>query len=89
MANDLVRVEFGSANKPNDQIVYKDLNAQAANIIGTAYKGPAFVPQVMFNSSSLNDVDVRNTFINLLGSHRQNMHNHLYDEYSCYTDSDA
>ena len=63
--NDFVRVEFGSPRKPNDQVIYKDLNSQSANIIGTSYKGPAFVPQIMFNASSLNGINVKNTFINL------------------------
>ena len=87
--NDLVRVEFSKAKKPDDQIVYKDLTANAANIIGTSYKGPAFVPQILFNQFELGGTEVRNTFINLLGRHRQNFHGHLYDEYSCYADSEA
>ena len=88
-SENLVRVEFGRSAKQNDQIIYKDLNAQAVNIIGTAFKGPAFVPQVMWNQAVSGGVEVRNTFINLLGTHRQNFRAHLYDDYLCYADSDA
>ena len=87
--NDLVRVEFGTTRKPDDQTVYKELNSIAANIIGTAYKGPAFIPQVLFNRASIGGVDVRNNFINKLGTHRQNMYMHLYDGYTCNAHSDA
>jgi len=88
-SENLVRVEFGRSAKQNDQVIYKDLNAQAVNIIGTAFKGPAFVPQVMWNQAVSGGVEVRNTFINLLGTHRQNFRAHLYDDYLCYADSDA
>lgn len=87
--NDLVRVDFGRASKPNDQVIYKDLNAQAANIIGTAFKGPAFVPQILWNQATLNGVPTRNILTNVLGTHRQNFRCHLFDDYLCYPDSEA
>jgi hypothetical protein len=87
--NDLVRVEFGTVTNTDDQTIYKDLNAQSANIIGTAFKGPAFVPQVLFNRATLNGEIVRNTMTNVLGTHRQNFRAHLFDDYLCYPDSEA
>ena len=87
--NDLVRVEFSKNEKQFDQIVYKELNAQAANIIGTSYKGPAFVPQLIVNEDNIDIENIKNVVTKKLGSHRQNFCAHLFDEYSCYANSDA
>ena len=91
--NRLVRIKFGGALEKSYAIVNQDLISTTANIIGTSYKGPAFVPQKIYFSNNITQddelIDVYNTAQNILGTDRQNRFEHLYDEYTNYISSDA
>ena len=87
--NNFIDIRLGDAKKDNSQVVEQSLIETTANIVGTSYKGPAFVPQKIFAFDEINDVDVYNTLEKTLGTSRQNQHAHLYDNYACYTDSMA
>tara|TARA_Y100000592_G_scaffold186_1_gene261 strand:+ start:15596 stop:19024 length:3429 start_codon:yes stop_codon:yes gene_type:complete len=79
----------------NQAFVAQDLIATTANVIGTSYKGKAFVPQMILPDIALpsdaqgNQRTVYNTQDNIMGSSRQNRYQHLYDSYSCNVESDA
>ena len=79
----------------NQAFVAQDLIATTANVIGTSYKGKAFVPQMILPNIDLpddaqgNQRTVYNTQDNIMGSSRQNSFQHLYDNYSCNVESDA
>ena len=47
--SDLVRIELGRKLKDDLQIVEQSLIETTANVVGTSYKGPAFVP-ITFSS---------------------------------------
>ncbi len=87
--NNFIDIRLGDAKKDNSQVVEQSLIETTANIVGTSYKGPAFVPQKIFAFDEINDVDVYNTLEKTLGTSRQNQHAHLYDNYACHTDSMA
>ena len=91
--NRLVRIKFGAGQEKVKAIVNQDLISTTANIVGTSYKGPAFVPQkIYFNNNVVQGgetVEVYNTAQNILGTDRQNRFEHLYDEYTHYISSDA
>ena len=91
--NRLVRIKFGAGQEKVKAIVNQDLISTTANIVGTSYKGPAFVPQkIYFNNNVVQDgetIEVYNTAQNILGTDRQNRFEHLYDEYTHYISSDA
>ena len=85
--NNFIDIRLGDAKKDDSQVVEQSLIATTANIVGTAYKGPAFVPQKIFAGQTvLDDVPVYNTLQNIFGTLRQNQHAHLYDNYSCHAD---
>lgn len=87
--NQLATVEFGRALKNKQEVVHQSLIATTANIIGTSFKGPAFIPQKLFGPSTIGDTQVYNTLNNTLGEDRQNRFEHLYDTFTCNADSDA
>ena len=89
MSNNFINIRLGESKKNDSQIVEQSLIETTANIVGTAYKGPAFVPQKIFSEDFVGGVEVYNTLGNVLGTQRQNQHAHLYDNYSCYTESEA
>ena len=51
--NRLVRIQFGGSPDNVKAIVPQDLISTTANIIGTSYKGPAFVPKKLYFSQTL------------------------------------
>jgi hypothetical protein len=61
------------------------LDEDTLNIVGTAYSGPAFVPQ-QFSRFSKTDV-VYNTFENIFGNNINNKYKNLKDEYNYHSDS--
>lgn len=74
----------------------QDLIATTANIIGTAYKGSAFVPKKIVLPDAIAETEsgedaefIYNTYTNVMGTSRQNRHEHLYDDYSCNINSDG
>ena len=87
--NNFIDISLGNAKEDDSQVVEQSLVATTANIVGTAYKGPAFVPQKIFAGQTIGDSQVYNTLENTLGTSRQNQHAHLYDSYTCYADSMA
>jgi len=87
MSNYFLDIRLGDVKKDNSRIVEQSLVDTTANIIGTAYKGPAFVPLKIFSQDVIDNTEVYNTQIKTLGTIRQNSFGHLYDEYACLTDS--
>ena len=84
-----IDISLGNAKEDDSQVVEQSLIATTANIIGTAYKGPAFVPQKIFAGQTIGDAQVYNTLENTLGTARQNQYAHLFDNYTCHADSMA
>jgi hypothetical protein len=82
-------IQIGDTEQDPTINVGQSLITAAANIIGTSYKGKAFVPEKIFSSNTVANSIVYNTKENILGTHRQNQHAHLYDDYVCYADSMA
>lgn len=56
-------------------------------VVGSSYKGPAFVPMHITNQED--SASVLNTIDNLIGSARQNSVGHLFDELSCNINSQS
>ena len=73
----------------NDSFVAQDLIATTANIVGTSYKGKAFVPHMILPDNLDVGTPVYNTLDKTIGTDRQNRYQHLYDNYSCNIESDA
>ena len=96
MAKRTLKLKIDRVQQDNQAIVGQDLITTTANVIGTAYKGTAFVPKKIVSSFAINDsqedpdIDlIYNTQFNTLGSSRQNRFEHLYDDYSCNVDSNG
>ena len=89
MSENFINIELSDSEIDDAQVVNQSLISNTANIIGTSYKGVAFVPQKLYFSSQINGEKVYNTRQNILGESRQNQIGHLYDEYSCFSDSMA
>ena len=89
MSENFINIELSDSEIDDAQVVDQSLILNTANIIGTSYKGAAFVPQKLYFSDELNNEKVYNTRQNILGKSRQNQIGHLYDEYSCFSDSMA
>ena len=96
--NDLVNIQLGRKLNNDSVLIHQGLDDTIANIIGTSYKGPAFVPQSLTSIKETNAPDedgvlqntaVANTQINVLGSDRQNRISHYYDFYTSNCDSTA
>ena len=77
-AQNPIRVEPGRVPAPDIFNDFQSLFDTTANIVGTAYQGKAFVPTLITNSLRFS-----NTITNIIGTRRQNSHEHLYDDFSC------
>ena len=87
MSNYFLNIRLSDSKKENSLVVEQSLTETTANIVGTSYRGPAYVPQKIFSRNLINDVEVYNTLTKTLGNIRQNSFGHLYDEYTCYINS--
>ena len=67
-------------------VINQSLNIETANIIGTAYKGPAFVPQKLIAFSQDN---VQNTVSNIFGTREENRYKILTDVFESKSNSQA
>ena len=96
MAKRTLNLKIDRVLQDDQASVGQDLIATTANVIGSAYKGAAFVPKkIVTNLAAVNSAEAPdatipyNTQFNVLGSSRQNRFEHLYDEYSCNVDSNG
>ena len=80
--NDFAEIELGNIPRPNLQEQYAGLLSTTLGVVGPAFKGQAFVPTVITNEDGAD-----NTLINKLGTNRQNLNQHLYDEFLNYKNS--
>lgn len=62
-----------------------DAEAEVLTVIGTAYKGPAFVPKQVVQHEA--DANIRNTFVNIFGETEDNRFRHLRDQFNSRIDS--
>ncbi len=96
MTNRTLQLNIEKSLQTPSAMSAQDLIATTANVIGAAYKGTAFVPKKIVSSDTGLFFDAEggetltyNTRVNMLGSSRQNRHEHLYDDYSCNVDSNG
>ena len=96
MANRTLQLNIEKSLQNSSAMSAQDLIATTANVIGTAYKGTAFVPKKIVSSSTSlffdadgSETSTYNTRGNMIGSSRQNRHEHLYDDYSCNVDGNG
>ena len=89
MTNNFINIRLGNTRKNDSVTVEQSLIETTANIVGTSYKGKAFVPQKLFAGQTTGGFPVYNTLNNTLGNYRENQIAHLYDDFACYVDSMA
>lgn len=77
---DFAEIELGKIPRPNLQEQYAGLLNTTLGVVGPAFKGQAFVPTIISNT-------LDNTLINKFGTNRQNLNQHLYDEFLNYKNS--
>ena len=87
MSENFINIEISDAEADDKLFIQQSLTADTANIIGTSYKGKAFVPHKLYFANRVNGQEVYNTRQNMIGTARQNQIGHLYDEYSCFANS--
>jgi len=78
-------VNIGGPVPPRKIYQNPDAEAETLTIIGTAYKGPAFVPQQVVQQGNSNDI--KNTFVGIFGDSEKNRYRSLKDEYDYHIDS--
>ena len=92
-----VSARIGSIISAESIDLFQSLTGDTLNVIGSAYKGKAFVPQNISNVSNISltvneevkDFRVFNSLENIIGSERKNIHAHLYDSYSYLSDNQS
>lgn len=74
-----VALSLGKIYSNSSINAFQNLNDRTLCVVGTSFKGKAFVPTNVTNIENIGDLEVINNLENVLGPESENNYNHLYD----------